>query len=75
MPRTAGSSSPRSAAASAWCAPGGSQTAGTVIDISGHVANAGDRGLLGIAVDVGFATNHYLYLLYTYDADPVDRGG
>ena len=52
--------------------PGGSQTAGTVIDISGHVANAGDRGLLGIAVDVDFETNHWLYLLYTYDADPVN---
>ena len=28
---------------------------------------SGDRGLLGIAVDSSFASNRYLYLLYTYD--------
>ena len=41
-----------------------------VIDISDHVASAGDRGLLGIAVDAAFATNRFVYLLYTYDEDP-----
>lgn len=30
----------------------------------------GDRGLLGIAIDPNFATNHYVYLSYTYDVDP-----
>ena len=39
-----------------------------LIDISGHVNTAGDRGLLGIAVDSSFISNRYLYLLYTYDA-------
>ena len=39
-----------------------------LIDISGHVNAAGDRGLLGIAVDSSFGSNRYLYLLYTYDA-------
>ena len=34
-----------------------------------------DRGLLGIAVDPNFATNGYVYLLYTYEnnAEPVQR--
>jgi len=32
-----------------------------------RVHNSADRGLLGIAVDSSFATNGYLYLLYTYD--------
>ena len=41
-----------------------------LIDISGHVHTGGDRGLLGIAVDSSFASNRYLYLLYTYDASP-----
>jgi glucose/arabinose dehydrogenase/PKD repeat protein len=39
-----------------------------LIDVSDHVNSAGDRGLLGIAVDSSFASNRYLYLLYTYDA-------
>ena len=39
-----------------------------LIDISGHVNTAGDRGLLGIAIDSSFTSNRYLYLLYTYDA-------
>ena len=44
-----------------------------MIDISDHVATAGDRGLLGIAVDAAFTTNGYVYLLYTYDDDPATR--
>ena len=39
-----------------------------LLDISAHVHPSGDRGLLGIAVDTSFASNRYLYLLYTYDA-------
>jgi glucose/arabinose dehydrogenase len=49
--------------------PAGSLVKAPVIDISGHVATAGDRGLLGIAVDAAFATNRFVYLLYTYDDD------
>jgi glucose/arabinose dehydrogenase len=50
--------------------PDGSLATAPVIDISGHVAAQGDRGLLGIAVDSEFATNGFVYLLYTYDEDP-----
>lgn len=41
-----------------------------VYDLSAHVNSHGDRGLLGIAVDSNFASNHYLWLLYTYEPDP-----
>src|SRR5262249_28632957 len=34
-----------------------------------EVLNDGDRGLLGIAVDPNYVTNHYIYLLYTVDPD------
>lgn len=41
-----------------------------VLDISSHVNNHEDRGLLGLALDSSFATNGLVYLLYTYEADP-----
>ena len=34
-----------------------------------RVNNHSDRGLLDIAVDSSFATNRYVYLLYTYDVN------
>jgi glucose/arabinose dehydrogenase len=37
-----------------------------LLDISSHVYAVADRGMLGMAVDSDFATNHYLYLLYVY---------
>src|SRR3954451_3042770 len=40
----------------------------TVLDISGHVNSQTDRGLTGVAVDRKFASNGYVYLLYTYEA-------
>jgi glucose/arabinose dehydrogenase len=40
----------------------------TFLDISGRVASAGERGLLGIAFDPGFPNNHYVYLYYTQRA-------
>jgi PKD repeat protein/glucose/arabinose dehydrogenase len=46
-----------------------------VIDISDHVNDYWDHGLLGMAVDASFASNHYLYLLYTYDANPLNYTG
>ena len=46
----------------------GSLLPASLVDISNHVNSNGDRGLLGIAVDAKFASNPYLYLLYTYDA-------
>src|SRR5213082_218535 len=49
----------------------GNLLASPLIDISSEVNSPGDRGLLGIAVDSSFATNHYLYLLYTYELNPL----
>ena len=48
----------------------GSQTTTTVLDIRGRVNNNGDRGMLGIAVDSQFASNGYIYVLYTYERLP-----
>ena len=55
--------------------PGREPFAETVIDISDHVNDYGDRGLLGIAADRDFRRNGYLYLLYTYETDPVRQDG
>ena len=52
----------------------GSQAVKLVLDISDHVAIAGDRGLLGVAVDADFETNRYVYLLYAHDTDPDHPG-
>jgi glucose/arabinose dehydrogenase len=43
-------------------------TVGTVLNFSGKVEDTGERGLLGVAVDPGFATNQRLYLVYTHRA-------
>src|SRR5436190_7147847 len=42
-----------------------------LLDISDHVTlvSGADRGLMGIATDADFATNHRLYLLYTVGDD------
>src|SRR5581483_9412034 len=45
------------------------------IDISNHVNDYYDRGLLGIAVDPNFASNGFVYLLYTYENDPTQYNG
>ncbi|HEX4945519.1 MAG TPA: PQQ-dependent sugar dehydrogenase [Blastocatellia bacterium] len=37
------------------------------IDISARVNTVNDRGLLGLALDPNFASNGYVYLLYTYE--------
>ena len=37
-------------------------------DLRVQVHNFWDRGLLGLAVDPNFATNNYLYVLYSHDA-------
>jgi PKD repeat protein len=55
-------------------AAGQLQTA-PLIDITDHVNDYWDHGLLGMAVDASFASNHYLYLLYTYDANPLNYSG
>ncbi|MFN0124952.1 MAG: PQQ-dependent sugar dehydrogenase, partial [Blastocatellia bacterium] len=37
------------------------------LNISARVNTVNDRGLLGLALDPNFATNGYVYLLYTYE--------
>jgi glucose/arabinose dehydrogenase len=37
-------------------------------DLRTNVHNFWDRGLLGLALDPGFPTNPYIYVLYTHDA-------
>ncbi len=46
-----------------------------ILDLSAKVNATGDRGLLGIAVDAAYATNHYVYLLYTNDVTPASPDG
>ena len=53
----------------------GSSSATTILDISGRVNSYWDRGLLGIAVDSSFASNRFIYLLYTYDLNPLTPDG
>jgi glucose/arabinose dehydrogenase len=53
----------------------GQTTATTILDMSGRVNSYWDRGLLGIAVDASFATNRYVYLLYTHDLNPLTPDG
>ena len=48
-------------------APATGTASQVVLDIRADVNDAGDRGLLGLAVDSDFANQPYLYLLYTYD--------
>jgi len=41
------------------------------IDLTSRVNSYWDHGLLGIAVDPNFATNGFVYVLYTYENDAV----
>lgn len=50
----------------------GQTTARTILDLRSVVHSYWDRGLLGIAVDGQFATNPYVYLLFTYEMNPAD---
>jgi glucose/arabinose dehydrogenase/PKD repeat protein len=45
------------------------------MDIRNRVSTFTDRGLLGLAADPDFATNGYIYLLYTYENDATDPEG
>jgi glucose/arabinose dehydrogenase len=40
----------------------------TLVDLRTSTYNFWDRGLLGMALDPNFSTNHFMYVLYTYDA-------
>jgi glucose/arabinose dehydrogenase len=53
-------------------------TSGTVaVDLSDRVNAYSHRGLVGLAVDADFETNHFVYLLYTFELNPLapDGGG
>ncbi len=39
------------------------------------VSAAGERGLLGVALDPGFATNHFVYVYYTATSTPRPQPG
>jgi glucose/arabinose dehydrogenase/PKD repeat protein len=54
-------------------APPGSNSLQTVLDIRSEVNSFQDRGLLGLAVDSNFASNGYVYLLYSYDLNRTTR--
>src|SRR5262249_23796174 len=44
-------------------------------DIHDRVNTYFDHGLIGMAVDPNFATNNYVYLLYTYEDNPNNFSG
>jgi glucose/arabinose dehydrogenase/endonuclease YncB( thermonuclease family) len=46
-----------------------------LIDWRTRVNSFWDRGLIGMAADINFATNGYIYLMYTYENDPNDYTG
>ncbi|NOT33501.1 MAG: PKD domain-containing protein [Candidatus Eisenbacteria bacterium] len=50
----------------------GIKSAQPLLNLESEVLNEGDRGLLGIAVDPNYVTNHFVYLLYTVDPDSND---
>ncbi|NOT33502.1 MAG: PKD domain-containing protein [Candidatus Eisenbacteria bacterium] len=47
----------------------GIKSAQPLLNLELEVLNEGDRGLLGIAVDPNYVSNHSVYLLYTVDPD------
>ncbi len=47
---------------------GGSLLSTPAFDLSGQLCSDFERGLLGIAVDPAFATNHFIYVYYTFNA-------
>jgi glucose/arabinose dehydrogenase/PKD repeat protein len=49
----------------------GESSAATILDINPEVNDAYDHGLLGLALDTDYDTNHYVYLLYTAEKHPL----
>ena len=45
---------------------GGALVPTPAIDLGAKVCDDKERGLLGVAVDPAFASNHYIYLYYTF---------
>jgi glucose/arabinose dehydrogenase len=53
-----------------WSADGTTKT--IVRNMPNEVNSEGDRGMLGIAVDKDFATNGFIYVLYTREIQPLN---
>jgi glucose/arabinose dehydrogenase len=49
----------------------GAQLSTPFIDLSLKVLNNADRGLLGVALDPDFTTNHWVYFLYVVNPDSI----
>jgi glucose/arabinose dehydrogenase len=45
--------------------------AASALDLSASICTNSERGVLGVAVDPAFATNHYIYLYYTFNKSGV----
>lgn len=58
-----------------WIVDHGVKSAAPLIDISPEVANWGDHGLIGFALDPAFASNGYIYLLYVVDYHHLKKFG
>ncbi|MDQ6749624.1 MAG: PQQ-dependent sugar dehydrogenase [Actinomycetota bacterium] len=50
-------------------------TGATVTPLTVPTSTYGDHGFLGLAVDAAYASNHYVYLLYTYENNAGDYSG
>ncbi len=50
-----------------WTVTDGVRDANALLDISDEIANYGDYGLVGLAMDPAFLTNGHFYLLYAVD--------
>ena len=48
----------------------GALTQTPALDLSATICSDFERGLLGVAVDPDFASNHFIYIYYTYKKFP-----
>ncbi len=55
--------------------PAGSLVEEPLLDISDHTNLIIDQGILGLAVDSDFETNHLLWILYVHESNPADAYG
>jgi glucose/arabinose dehydrogenase len=50
-----------------WVSLNGPVLATPALNLSGVICSNSERGLLGVAVDPDFTSNHYIYLYYTFN--------
>lgn len=53
---------------------GGALVPAAAINLGPTICNNSERGLLGVAIDPAFATNHFIYLYYTHNPFVGDPG-